>query len=326
MSNLQLENASDEPLYNIGMVARMTGVPVATLRVWERRYGFPTAARTPGEHRLFSEREVLRLRWVKARVDEGMQTSQAIRTLLHVQEEGRFPDILTAPPNTRTPLADPSLMSFHQRLVELLLDCDLRQADQLMGEILTLFPLEDLILDVMTPTLRAIGAAWLAGEISIATEHLATNFLRQHLLMWMTTGPAPFDGVPPTVLVCAPDEWHEGSLMIIGVLLRRRRWPIAYLGQSVPLPDVAELAKKVRAPAVVFVATLQKGAQSLIDWPQYFPHATATGHPLVAYGGQIFNEQPEWRGKVEGLFLGETLREGIDKLDSLLHSMLTPRI
>ena len=325
MNSLQLDNASDEPLYNIGMVARMTGVPVATLRVWERRYGFPTAARTPGEHRLFSEREVLRLRWVKARVDEGMQTGQAIRTLLHVQEEGRFPDILAAPAS-RPPMADPSLAAFHQRLLELLLESELQQADQLMGEILTLFPLEDLILDMITPALRDIGAAWLAGEISIATEHLATNYLRQHLLMWMMTGPAPFDGVSPTILVCAPDEWHEGSLMITGVLLRRRRWPVAYLGQSVPLDDVAALALKIHAPAIVFVAMLEKGAQALADWPDRLPQAAATGRPLVAFGGQIFNQEPEWREKVPGLFLGETLREGIDNLDSRLHTLLTPRV
>ena len=50
MNVLNLADASDEPLYNIGMVARMTGIPVATLRVWERRYGFPNATRTPGGH------------------------------------------------------------------------------------------------------------------------------------------------------------------------------------------------------------------------------------------------------------------------------------
>lgn len=325
MSSLNLENASEEALYNIGMVARMTGIPVATLRVWERRYAFPIATRTPGDHRLFSEREVLRLRWVKARVDEGMQTSQAIRTLQHVQDEGRLPDILAAPA-ARAPMADPSLTAFHNRLLELLLASELQQADQLLGEILTLFPLEDLILDVIAPTLHDIGTAWLNGEVSIATEHLATNYLRQHLLMWMMTGPAPFDDVPPTVLTCAPDEWHEGSLMISGVLLRRRRWPVAYLGQSVPLADVAVLARQIKAPAIVFVAMVESGAQALIDWPAHLPEAAATGRPLVAYGGQIFNQQPEWREKVPGLFLGETLREGLEKLDSLLHTMLTPRV
>src|SRR4051794_37288226 len=192
MNVLNLESASDEPLYNIGIVSRMTGIPVATLRVWERRYGFPNATRTSGGHRLCSEREVMRLRWVKARVDDGMQTGQAIRALQHMEQEGRFSDITPAP-TVRPTMMDTSLMAFHQRLFELLTHNDLQQADQMLGEVLTLYPIEDLILDVMGPTLNAIGQAWKEDKISVATEHLATNYLRQHLLLWMMTGPAAYD-------------------------------------------------------------------------------------------------------------------------------------
>ena len=59
---------SDEPLYNIGVVSRMTGVSMATLRAWERRYNFPNSERTSGGHRLYSENDVLQLRWVKDRI------------------------------------------------------------------------------------------------------------------------------------------------------------------------------------------------------------------------------------------------------------------
>lgn len=320
-----LETASDEPLYNIGIVSRMTGIPVATLRVWERRYGFPTSVRTPGGHRLCSEREVIRLRWVKARVDEGMQTGQAIRALQHMEQEGRFDEgSLLHPPQNVQPVPDPSLANFHIRLTDALLVNDLSGADQLLGEILSLYPIEDLILDVIAPTLNDIGMAWLEERISIATEHLATNLLRQHLLLWMMTGPQPFANVSPTVLACAPGEWHEGSLLILGVLLRRRRWPIAYLGQNVPLSDLADLGEQVNAPAVVFVAMTEASAGALMEWPEHLAELQ-DGKLLVGYGGRIFNEQPEWREKVPGLFLGDTLREGVQLLDARLHTLLRPK-
>ena len=44
----EVQVGSDEPLYNIGVVARMTGLSMATLRAWERRYDFPAAERTAG--------------------------------------------------------------------------------------------------------------------------------------------------------------------------------------------------------------------------------------------------------------------------------------
>jgi DNA-binding transcriptional MerR regulator len=320
MNVLNLASASDEPLYNIGIVSRMTGIPVATLRVWERRYGFPTATRTAGGHRLCSEREVMRLRWVKARVDDGMQTGQAVRALQHMEQEGRFSDITPAPV-IRAAMVDTSLMAFRNRLLELLTENQLQPADQMLGEVLTLYPMEDLILDVIAPTINAIGLAWEDGKISVATEHLATNYLRQHLLMWMMTSPAVFDHVPPTVFSCAPDEWHEGSLLILSVLLRRRRWPVAYLGQAVPLADLASLVHQIHAPAVVLVAMSDRTAEQIRDWPHFLPETAETGRPVIVFGGSIFSEHPEWREKVPGVFLGTNLREGVEKLDALLHTM-----
>jgi MerR family transcriptional regulator, light-induced transcriptional regulator len=319
-----LEAASDEPLYNIGMVSRMTGVPVATLRVWERRYGFPKSTRTPGGHRLSSEREVLRLRWVKARVDEGMQTGQAIRALQHLEQHGNLSDVPLVPVAPHIPLADPTLNAFREHLATMLMNHELAQADQLLGEILSLYPLEDLILEVVSPALNDVGNAWHDGKISVATEHLASNYLRQHLLMWMMTGPQPYAGVPPVILACAPEEWHEGSLIIIGVMLRRLRWPVAYLGQNVPLPDLGVLVRKMKAPAVVFVAMTEASAEILTDWPIHLPHPDSNGRPIVGYGGRIFNEEPEWREKVPGVFLGASVREGIETLNELLLRAVNP--
>ncbi len=324
MNSFNLENASDEPLYNIGIVSRMTGIPVATLRVWERRYAFPNAIRTPGGHRLCSEREVIRLRWVKARVDEGMQTGQAIRALHYAEQEGRFPETLVVHTSTVPHIQDPSLPLFYERLTEVLLANDLAQADQLLGEILTLYSLEDLILEVVTPAMNEIGMAWLEGKINVASEHLATHYLRQRLLMWMTTGPIPYTSVTPTILACAPGEWHEGSLLMLGVLLRRRRWPVAYLGQNMPLEDLSLLARKMNPPAIVFVAMTEPTAQTLSEWPRHLPQAEQTGSPFVGYGGLIFTEKPEWREKVAGTFLGESIRDGLNLLDRTLHSALSP--
>lgn len=313
---------SDEPLYNIGVVARMTDIPVATLRVWERRYGFPQSERTAGGHRLYSEREVLRLRWIKARIEEGMQIGQAVRALHHLEQGGRFPEApLVA--SVETCHAEDHLSVFEERLTTALIDLNTDKADQLLGEMLALYPLEDLILSIISPTMAELGRAWEDKQISVATEHLATHYLRQRLVMWMMTGP-PAYRVRPVVLACAPGEWHEGSLLILGVLLRRRRWPMVYLGQSTPLPDLAEFVRETRPQVVVVVAMTEESAGALTEWPRWLPEAAEMKRPIIAYGGRAFTEQPEWRERVPGIFLGSSLREGIEKLDSLLHDITSP--
>jgi DNA-binding transcriptional MerR regulator len=314
-------NLNEEPLFNIGAVSRMTDIPETTLRVWERRYDFPRSARTAGGHRLYSQQEVMRLQWVKQRVDEGMQISQAIRALQHTEREGDALHLPVAPqPYVRREGDGDPLELFHQRLVDTLLQHDAEKANQVLAEALALYPLEFLILNVIGPTFYDIGEAWSVGRIDVATEHFATNHLRHHLLMWMRTGPPAYH-VNPVVLACAPGELHEGSLLMLAVLLRRLRWPVIYLGQTMPLSDLAAFVEDVEPAAIVFVAMSEDTARALADWPHWLPQAAQNSRPVVGYGGRVFLEQPVLAEQIPGILLGKTLQEGIETLNRLLHEM-----
>ncbi len=60
------------PIYPIRTVAHLTGVNPRRIRAWEDQYNLLTPARTGGGHRLYSEEDVERIRWVKDMVDRGM--------------------------------------------------------------------------------------------------------------------------------------------------------------------------------------------------------------------------------------------------------------
>ena len=309
-----------EPLYNIGVVSRMTGVSMATLRAWERRYDFPESERTAGGHRLYSEHDVLRLRWVKDRIEEGMQTAQAINALRHQESTGHLlqvtpgysqsDDLSIVPPSDH-------LHIFNKRLVEALIRRDLAAADIVLADSLAASSPDDMILDVIGPSIAHFGDAWLNGQVSVATEHLATNYLRQRLLMWMMSGPPP-RAKNPIVMACGPNEWHEGSLLILGALLRRRGWPVAYLGQAVPLQELAGFVRELTPPMVILVAMTEGVAAEILNWPQYLPEAAQSGRPVIGYGGRVFALQPEWRLRMTGYYLGSDFREGLASIELLL--------
>jgi methanogenic corrinoid protein MtbC1 len=206
-----------------------------------------------------------------------------------------------------------------RRLYNRLSDHQIDEADDVFNEALALYAPEDVILHIIRPTLSQIGTDWALGEMTIGTEHLASHYLRQRLLAWLRTGPPPFE-VQPTVLACAPGEYHEGSLMILGALLRRRRWPITYLGQSIPLSDLADFVRETDPLAVAVVAMTEEPAAALLAWPEHLPEASESGRPLFCFGGRIFNQQPEWRARLSGLFLGATLTEGVQTLERALRS------
>ena len=158
------------------------------------------------------------------------------------------------------------------------------------------------------------------GRMDIATEHFATNFLRHELLTWMRTAPPAYH-VNPVVLACAPGELHEGSLLMLAVLLRRLRWPVVYMGQTTPLSDLAAFVDDITADVLVFVAMTEETARALVDWPHWLPDAAQKRRPMVTYGGRIFSEQPELTEQMPGVFLGKTLQEGVEKLDRMLHDL-----
>ena len=68
-------------LYSIGAIARMTGVPVATLRTWEDRYGLVIAARSAGGQRRYSRGQLEQLIFVAERVRDGLSPGDAHRLL-----------------------------------------------------------------------------------------------------------------------------------------------------------------------------------------------------------------------------------------------------
>jgi MerR family transcriptional regulator, light-induced transcriptional regulator len=307
-----------EPLFNIGAVSRMTDIPEATLRVWERRYQFPYATRTAGGHRLYSEQEVHRIQWVKRQMDAGLQASLAIQALRRSEQ-----DVVQPPPATNgihKPPAEITLANYHHRLYEALVTHDSAGTDAILNESLAFFSLESLLLDVISPTLADIGEAWSDGRISVATEHFATNALRNHMMSWIRMSP-PAYAVGPVVLACAPGELHEGSLLILAVLLRRLRWHVVYLGQSMPLSNLAAFVDELNPSILVFVAMTEETGRALLDWTHWLPNALRDGTPLVAFGGRAFTEHPDLAAQIPGILLGSTLREGIETLDRLLHEL-----
>lgn len=83
---LYLESYSDTPVYNTKAVVQQTGVPAPTLRAWERRYALLSPERAGNAYRLYSERDIALIRWLKEHVEDGLSISQAIALFKHYNE------------------------------------------------------------------------------------------------------------------------------------------------------------------------------------------------------------------------------------------------
>jgi DNA-binding transcriptional MerR regulator len=101
--NANLDNESryeDEASLSIGEVVAATGIGEATLRAWERRFGFPTPRREPSGHRRYSQGDVEGIRSVVRERDRGLSLAVAIE---RVTAEVPGPPSLFAPLRARRP-------------------------------------------------------------------------------------------------------------------------------------------------------------------------------------------------------------------------------
>src|ERR1700693_5078677 len=82
-----LEHYSDVPLYNTKAVVQQTGIAAPTLRAWERRYMLLSPERAQNDYRLYSERDIAIIHWLKAHIDTGMSISKSIPLFRNFEEK-----------------------------------------------------------------------------------------------------------------------------------------------------------------------------------------------------------------------------------------------
>jgi methanogenic corrinoid protein MtbC1 len=231
------------PTLNIAALTKRTGVPQDTIRKWEQRYGVLQPERTAGGQRRYSELDVARVEWLKARLGEGYRIGEAASLL------GK---------GDRVPL---SAAELRDEIVDATLRTDVTGLANLVEQTFSLASLHESFFDVLAPALIEVGVRWEAGDVTVAQEHLATSTVRAAMQRLLADARADVRGV--AVLACAPGEQHEIGLLMFAVLLRADGWQVAYLGADTPVPEAVELARVIGASALCFSAGTSEGVQAL---------------------------------------------------------------
>lgn len=239
--------------YRIGLVARLTGISLHQLRIWERRYHTVTPARSEKGGRLYSDNDVARLRTLKRLADLGHSIGDVARL-----GERELLELLQGQPAASTE-SDPSLLA--RRVTEQFLEClermDALEAERTLSRAAAAFEPEVFTLEVLLPAMSEVGRRWSVGEFTIAQEHGASAVLRTQLgaLMRLYT-----PEVGARVVVCAtlPAELHEFGALAAGLLAAGRGWKVVYLGPNLPSTEIAQAVRHSHAELVLISVVLEQ--------------------------------------------------------------------
>ena len=265
MSNPDSFQTLSGGLLSIADVARETGVQKDTLRVWERRYGFPQPERDAFGERQYPADQVVRLGLIKRLLDAGSRPGGVV-ALPQSELEARIRQVAfrsnagsrkvgrvraEVPPSVgaATRLAVPTAATSWPALdVESWMQWVRAGWVEPLHQALTQHAMKHGLLQtidgLLGPLGHAVGQAWWAGDISVAQEHLYTEAVHRFLHDVLQKAQQAGQRLTPRVLLTTlPGEQHTLGLLMAECVLALEGCDRYALGRDTPLPEVAVAAK-----------------------------------------------------------------------------------
>jgi DNA-binding transcriptional MerR regulator/methylmalonyl-CoA mutase cobalamin-binding subunit len=283
----------NERHYSIGVVERDTGIGRDTLRVWERRYGFPEPERNEKGERIYSEAQLRRLQRVRRLLDQGLRPGK----LLPLTED--------ALDQLETEL-QPEIQEPQDESVTVLLDAirstDAARVEALLQEQYAKQKMESFILTTVVPLLSSVGELWASGNLQIFQEH----FLSTQLIRFLNVEISRLQKSarkPVVLLATLPGEEHTLGLLMLSAMLSSRGISAINLGGEVPMDQIGLAVDQFRADIVA------------ITFSGAYQYSNIRNH-LLELRALIPDDVDIWMGG-EGVRRLRKLPAGVTKFNSL---------
>lgn len=119
-------------------------------------------------------------------------------------------------------------------------------------------------LDVLSPALAAIGAAWAIGEVSIAEEHLATAVTNRLIGRLGPQFSRPGQTRGTVVLGAAAGDQHAVPIAMASDLLRGRGFTVIDLGANSPVESFIDAANSADRLIAVGISSTTAGVDDQV--------------------------------------------------------------
>ncbi len=240
---------NNEPIakYQIGTVARATGVSAHTIRVWERRYSALKPARTAGGSRVYTDCDVQKLRLLKKLTGDG----HAIGRIAHL-ELVELKTIAGEFERTEAPsrLTDEVVKNTVNKFMTALQSMDITGAERVLLYSAGFLDPQTLIIKIIAPIITEIGQRWEAGTLRISHEHAASALLRNLMGSLMRSSP-PRPGASTVVATTLSGERHEFGALMAALMATVQGWNVVFLGPNLPTQEILHVVDHSDAAAIL---------------------------------------------------------------------------
>lgn len=296
-------------MYTIKRAAQVTGVPEATLRAWERRYGVFSPQRTASGYRLYDQESLAVISTMHRLIGEGWSPSAAADALRDGTRTASLEAGTHDAPGSAP--AQQNGATYARQFLEAAVRMDVAGIEASLDGGFSLGSFERVVDTWLFPTLVALGDGWARGEIDVAGEHAASHAVHRRLSAAYDAAGGSSRG--PGIVVGLPSgSQHELGALAFATALRRRGFNVLYLGANVPLGSWETAVRSHSAEAAVLAVVT----------PDDRPAASSVAEHLARHELPVL----VCTGGAAGADLGEGVRHlasdigtAADELDRLTH-------
>jgi methanogenic corrinoid protein MtbC1 len=235
--------AQDQEGMPIAGVEQSTGIARATLRIWERRYGFPQPGRDDRGERTYPGDQVEKLRLIAELMSRGHRPGRLVP--LSASQLAA----LSGPVAAREGTPRSAVARVDDPVLAPLRGHDTSGVLRLLEESIRSAGLAGFVTERMPAMNAQVGLAWARGDIEVFEEHLYTELVQGLVRRELASLPASARG-PRVLLATLPEEAHTLGLLMAQALLALEGCPCTSLGARVPLQQLVKAATAFGADVV----------------------------------------------------------------------------
>jgi len=299
-------------MYTIKRASEMVGVPIATLRAWERRYGVVNPGRSDSGYRLYGADEIAVLRRMQALVNSGWSPKEAAAAT------SAESDLETEPTNVPRDKPPRSRSARHAGtemgdLVAAAAALDPAAITWLLDDHFARGSFEQVVDGWLLPELERLGQAWADGAVSVAGEHLAAAAVQRRLSAAFDAAALDNARSPLLLTGLPPGCRHELGILAFATAARRQGLAVIHLGPDLPLQDWLTAADRHQPDAVVIAVPTLSDVAPALEIVEGF----AGRRELLAIGGRHQDAVLEGAGRLGGrsaVPLGQSIARAASQL------------
>lgn len=285
--------------FSIAAVERETGLSKDVLRMWERRYGFPTPERDSNGERAYPGGQVDRLRLIKRLMDQGHRPGKLIAA---ADEEL---NTLVSWRSIRQEKPASATNAELSVLLDLIKQHDAAGYQQAMQQRLARQGMQAFVQDTVAPLTRSVGEAWEDGSFEVFEEHLFTELTKRLLRQAIANLPGG-QRSPRVLLTSVPEEPHVLGLLMAESLFTLEGAECIPLGTQMPLLEISRAAIAHQADIVALSFSTAFPQRQIPALLQQLRMVLPAGISLWAGGGGVVR-----LARMDGVLLLNSLDEAL---------------